>query len=241
MNLYPDLLSQHYAWHEHAPKIGTTCYTFYMINLLIVDDHPAVRAGIAALVGVTDGMQVVAEAESQASALQACRDFNPDVVLMDLRLGTEDGSTVTAAILAQHPDIRVLIFTTFDGDEVVHRALEAGARGYVLKDSGLDEIERAICSVAAGNRFIPAEIAMKLVLNGPRVELTPREYDILGHLADGLRNRDIAARLKIGEATVRTHVQNIIEKFGCNDRGAAIAAAIARGFLATGERGIGQR
>lgn len=211
-----------------------------MIHVLIVDDHPAVRAGIAALVGAADGMMVVAEADSQAPALQACTSFNPDVVLMDLRLGAEDGATITAAILARYSAIRVLVLTTFDGDEAIHRALEAGARGYVLKDSGLDEIEAAIRAVAAGRRHIPAAVAMRLALNGPRVELTPRERDVLDHLADGLRNSEIAVRLGIGEATVRTHVQHIIEKFGCHDRGAAIAAAIARGFLATGGRGIGQ-
>lgn len=211
-----------------------------MIHVLIVDDHPAVRAGIAALVGAADGLMVVAEASSQASALQACTGSNPNVVLMDLRLGTEDGAMVTAAILARHPAIRVLVLTTFDGDEAIHRALEAGARGYVLKDSGLDEIEAAIRAVAAGRRHIPAVVAMRLLLNGPRVELTPRERGVLDHLADGMRNAEIAVRLGIGEATVRTHVQHIIEKFGCHDRGAAIAAAIARGFLATGERSIGQ-
>jgi DNA-binding NarL/FixJ family response regulator len=211
-----------------------------MIRVLIVDDHPAVRAGVAALVGAADGLMVVAEADSHVAALRACAAVDPDVVLMDLRLGTEDGAVITAAILDLHPAIRVLVLTTFDGDEAIHRALEAGARGYVLKDSGLDEIEAAIRAVAAGRRHIPAAVALRLVLNGPRVELTPRERSVLDHLADGLRNAEIAVRLGIGEATVRTHVQNIIEKFGCHDRGAAIAAAIARGFLATGGRGIGQ-
>jgi DNA-binding NarL/FixJ family response regulator len=211
-----------------------------MIHVLLVDDHPAVRAGVAALVSAADGLMVVAEADSHAAALRACGAVDPDVVLMDLRLGTEDGAATTAAILARYPAIRVLVLTTFDGDEAIHRALEAGARGYVLKDSGLDEIEAAIRAVAAGRRHIPAAVAMRLVLNGPRVELTPRERSVLDLLADGLRNGEIAVRLGIGEATVRTHVQNIIEKFGCRDRGAAIAAAIARGFLATGERSIGQ-
>jgi DNA-binding NarL/FixJ family response regulator len=212
-----------------------------MTRLLIVDDHPAVRAGIKALADAADGLFVVGEAHGHASALRACAALTPDVVLMDLRLGTEDGVTVTSAIIAQHPLIRILVLTTFDGDEAIHRALEAGARGYVLKDAGLEDIEAAIRAVASGRRFIPSDVAMRLVLNGPRVDLTPKECAVLDHLADGLRNREIAARLSVGEATVRTHVQNIIEKFGCHDRGAAIAAAIARGFLATGERKTGQR
>jgi DNA-binding NarL/FixJ family response regulator len=212
-----------------------------MIRILTVDDHPSVRAGIAALVIAVDGMCVVGEADSPASALSSCAILTPDVVLMDLRLGNEDGAAATAAIVSQYPAVRVLVLTTFDGDEAIHRALAAGAKGYVLKSASLDEIEAAIRAVGSGKRHIPSDVAMQLVLNGPRVELTARETEVLAQLADGRRNKDIARRLDIGEATVRTHVQNIIEKFGCHDRGAVIAAAIARGFLATGPQGVGQK
>jgi DNA-binding NarL/FixJ family response regulator len=212
-----------------------------MARLIIVDDHPAVRLGIGALVAAMSDMEVIGEASTVASAVKLCDSLKPDIVLMDLRLGTENGVNAIRQISDKNSSINILVLTTFDGDEAIHRALEAGAHGYVLKDSDLDEIETAIRAVANGKRYIPTNVAMQLVLKGSRVELTAKENEVLVFLADGLRNKEIALRLGIGEATVRTHVQTIIEKFGCHDRGAAIAVAIARGFLATGRREVGFR
>jgi DNA-binding NarL/FixJ family response regulator len=211
------------------------------VRVLVVEDHPATQAGLVALVERAPGFELSGTANSIATAVAACELFRPDVMLLDLRLGTEDGVDAIEQVRALACQVRVLVLTSFDGDEVIHRALEAGARGFILKDSSLAEIEAAIRAVASGKHHIPADVATRLVLNGARVELTGKEREVLELLADGLRNKEIAARLGIGEATVRSHVHAIIGKFGCHDRGAAIAAAIARGFLATGSRDVGQR
>jgi DNA-binding NarL/FixJ family response regulator len=211
------------------------------IRVLIVDDHPATRAGLVALINQTPGFALSGTAHDVATAVAECMKSDPDVVLLDLRLGTEDGIDVIQQIRAVRRRAHVLVLTTFDGDEVIHRALEAGARGYVLKDCSLADIEFAMRVVARGKHHVPAEVATRMARHGSRVELTGKERAVLELLADGLRNKEIAARLAVGEATVRSHVHSIIAKFGVHDRGAAIAAAIARGFLATGTREVGQR
>lgn len=204
-----------------------------MWRVLVVDDHPAVRFGVRGMLEASTGFAVVGEAANATEALATAAALRPDVALVDLRLGHEDGAELIAALGERAPATRCLVLTTYDGDEAIHRALSAGARGYILKHSSADEMQQAIRHVAAGRRFIPADVAHRLVANGPRVVLTARERDVLDLLAEGLRNKEIGGRLGMGEATVRTHVQAIIGKFGCHDRGAAIAHAIARGFFAT--------
>jgi two-component system, NarL family, response regulator len=212
-----------------------------LTRVLVVEDHPATRAGILAVIAQMPGFTAVGTADCVAAAVSECQRVSPDVVLMDLRLKAEDGVDAIRQIRLASADAKVLVLTTFDGDEVIHRAWEAGARGYILKDSSLTDIEAAIRTVAGGKHYLPADVATRLVQHGPRIELTNRENEILVLLADGLRNKEIAARLSLGEATVRSHVQAIIGKFGCHDRGAVISRAIARGFLATGSREVGQR
>lgn len=206
-----------------------------MVSVLVIDDHPAVRLGVRAMLESFQDISVVGEAATAADGILLCNKLGPDVALVDLRLGDDDGVALIAKIAEQARRTRSLVLTTYKGDEAIHRALEAGAKGYILKSSHAREVELAVRAVAAGRHFIPEEIARELFESGGRVTLTPRERDVLPLVAEGLRNKQIAARLSMGEATVRTHVQSIMEKFGCHDRGAAIALAMARGFL-TGTR-----
>lgn len=201
------------------------------MRVLIVDDHPVVRAGVRAVLEENYRLFVAGEAATAREAVERCASLHPDLVVMDLRLRRESGADAAERIRAQCPRSRILILTSFGGDEEIHRAIEAGARGYVLKDSIGDELVSAAFAVAAGRYHIPAEVSRRLAAHGPRVVLTQREHDVLALMATGLRNKEIAAATGISEATARTHVQNILGKFDCSDRGRAVAIAIARGFL----------
>lgn len=204
-----------------------------MVDVVVIDDHPSIRAGVRAMLQGLDALAVVGEASTHAEALTVCTALRPHVALVDLRLGAEDGIGLIEDLARQCPATRAIVLTTFDGDESIHRALAAGAWGYLLKDATADEISRAIVAVSEGRRSIGERAASQLAMNSPRITLTAREQEVLVLLSQGLRNKEIAGRLSIGEATVRTHVQAIIEKFGCHDRGAVIAQATARGFFAT--------
>ncbi len=204
-----------------------------MVDVVVIDDHPSIRAGVRAMLqGIVD-VSVVGDASSHDEALKACTTLHPDIALVDLRLGVDDGVAVIESLARQCPSTRAIVLTTFEGDETLHRALEAGAWGYLLKDATAEEMTRAILTVSQGRRSFSERTARRLAESAPRIILTGRENDVLLLLAEGMRNKEIAARLGMGEATVRTHVQSIIEKFGCHDRGAAIAKATARGFFAT--------
>jgi DNA-binding NarL/FixJ family response regulator len=205
------------------------------IRILCVDDHPVVRRGIAAMLATEPLLSLVAEAASGSEALEKYRATRPDVVLMDLRLpGGMDGIETIEALRKEWPQARVLILTTYAGDENIHRALAAGARGYLIKDALDDDLLSAVTAVWQGRRYVPARIAMQLAEHGPRVELTDRERQVLNLMAQGSRNKEIAAELAISEATARTHVENIVAKLGVSSRMEAVILAAQRGFIQLG-------
>lgn len=204
------------------------------LRVLCVDDHPVVRSGVAAMLSVEPDCAPADLAANghEARALAAARP--PDVALLDLRLRDEDGIALAVELRAVAPAAKVVIMTTYTGDEPVHRALQAGLHGYLLKDSLDRELITAIRAVVAGRRYVQPEVARLLVESGPRVVLTARERDVLALLAEGLRNKSIADRLGVGEATARSHVEAILGKFGVRERTAAVAHAARRGFLHLG-------
>jgi two-component system NarL family response regulator len=201
------------------------------IRILVADDHHIVRSGLAASLGLEDDFEIVGEAESGAQALELFPKTAPDVVLMDLRMGDGGGIETTAALRAKTPDARVIIYTTFDGDEDVYRAVQAGARGYLLKSAPRGELLTAIRTVAAGERYLPPELAWRLAerVSGP--DISDREIEVIRLISAGKSNKEIGATLHIAEDTVKRHVSNILTKLGVSDRAQAATEAIRRGFL----------
>lgn len=204
------------------------------LRALCVDDHPVVRNGVAAMLALEAdfGRVDLASNSHEALALVAARP--PDVALLDFRLRGEDGIELAVRLRAAVPAAKIVMMTTYSGDEPAHRALAAGVHGYLLKDSLDRELVTAVRAVVAGRRYVQAEVAQQLAENGPRVVLTQRERDVLAQLAEGLRNKVIAERLAMGEATVRSHVEAILTKFGVRERTAAVTQALRRGFLHLG-------
>lgn len=203
------------------------------IRLIIVDDHPIVRAGIRAVVEAR-GFDVLAEVGTGEEAVEAAVRLRPDVVLCDLRLGEGmDGVATTAALRALESPPAVLILTTFDHDAQIVRAVEAGAAGYLLKEVGVDVISRAIVDAAAGASVPTPGGDERLVaaLRASRVELTAREQEVLALVAEGLSNREIAARLFVAEATVKTHIVHLLDKLDADSRTGAVSEARRRGLL----------
>jgi DNA-binding NarL/FixJ family response regulator len=204
------------------------------IRLLIVDDHPVVRDGLRGMLAGSAGLQVVGEASDGAEALRVVDSHQPDVILMDLRMPGLGGVAAIRALAERHVPARVLVLTTYDTDSDVVLALEAGATGYLLKDSPRDELIRAIRAAARGEAVLAPSVATRLVsqLRAPAPDaLSDRELEVLTLVARGETNRGAAARLFISEATVKTHLLHIYEKLGVNDRAAAVAAAYERGVL----------
>lgn len=202
------------------------------IRVLCVDDHPVVRRGVAAMIGAEPELELIAEASSGREAVDLYRARRPDVVLMDLRLAGEmDGIAAIESICAESPRARILVLTTYAGDESIHRALAAGARGYLIKDTLDERLLDAIRIVHEGRRYVPPEVAVQLTEHGPRVELTDREQEVLQLMARGMRNKEIGAELAITEATARTHVEKIVAKLGVSGRTEAVVVAAQRGFL----------
>jgi DNA-binding NarL/FixJ family response regulator len=201
------------------------------IRVLCVDDHPIVRDGIAALIESQDDVVSVGEAGDGKAAIEQYRKLKPDVVLMDLRMPGLGGVEATIQIRSEFPTARILILTTFEGDEDIHRALDAGARGYLLKDSARKELLQSIREVHAGQRYISATAATRLAEHTPRTSLTPRELEVLPLIAKGLRNKEIGAELNIAEDTVKIHIKNIFGKLAVIDRTQAVVAASQRGFI----------
>jgi DNA-binding NarL/FixJ family response regulator len=216
---------------EFALQTGATMTEPARIRVLTVDDHPLLREGIAAIINNQPDMSVIAEASSGGEALQKFREHRPDVTLMDLRLPDISGIDSMIAIRAESPDARVILLTTFEGDVEIHRALEAGARAYLLKSMPPRELVEVIRQVHAGKKRVPADVASHLAEHLSDEALTAREIDVLSHIAGGNRNRDIAERLYISEETVKVHVKHIMEKLGANDRTQAVAIAVRRGII----------
>ena len=201
------------------------------IRVLVADDHPLIRAGLVSFVGTEPGLEVVAEAGNGEEALEKFRELRPGVVLMDLSMPIMDGISATRAILEEFPDAKVIVLTTYDGDEDIHRALDAGAMGYLVKDMMAPDVLNVIRTVHGGRRGIPHAVAAKLAEHTPRVPLTPRETEVLSLVANGLSNAGVAARIGRTEGTVKVHLKNILQKLDASDRTEAVTTALRRGFI----------
>ena len=201
------------------------------IRVFSVDDHPLLREGISALVNNQPDMVLVAEASNGAEAIQLFKQHLPDVTLMDLRLPDMSGIDILIAIRTEFPEARIIMLTTFEGDVEIHRALQAGARGYLLKNMPPSELLDVIRQVHAGKKRIPPEIASQLAEHMSDQSLTDREVEVLRQVADGNRNRDIARNLFISEETVKVHIKHIMEKLGAADRTQAVSIGIRRGII----------
>ena len=201
------------------------------IRILCVDDHPVIREGLAAIIGTQTDMCVVGHAGDGQMASKEYAKHQPDVVLMDLCMPGMGGVEATKRIRQDFPSARIIVLTTYEGDEDIHRALEAGARAYLLKNMVQQEMLQAIRTVVAGKKYIPPPVAVRLAEHTPRIALSPRELEVLTHIAGGLRNKEIGSRLNIAEDTVKIHIQNIFAKLDVVDRTQAVVTATERGIL----------
>lgn len=201
------------------------------IRILIVDDHPVVREGLAAMIDRRPDMTVIAQAENGREALTAFTNHLPDVTLIDLQMPEMGGVEVIRTLRIPHPNARFVVLTTFDGDEDIYRALEAGAMAYLLKDTPREELLDAIRTVYAGGKSIPSEVAAKLTERMFSPELTERELDVLKLIVAGNSNKEIGEALFITEGTVKVHVQAILGKLGVSDRTQAVTTALKRGIV----------
>jgi len=208
-----------------------------MISVLLVDDHPVVREGIRGMLGTEADLAVVGEAASGPEAVALVAALSPDVVLMDLRMPGGDGVAATERITAEYPGVHVLVLTTYDTDSDILRAVEAGATGYLLKDTPRAALADAIRAAARGETVLTGRVAGKLLTGmrqraePPAVALSPRETEVLRLAADGLTNAAIGRALHISQTTVKTHLMRVYEKLGVGDRTAAVSQAIRRGLL----------
>jgi DNA-binding NarL/FixJ family response regulator len=202
-----------------------------LIRILTVDDHPLLRKGIAALVNAEPDMKLVAEASNGQEAIESFRLHRPDVTLMDIQMPSCNGIEAICHIQSEFSGARIIVLTTYTGDAQVLRALKAGARAYVLKGHVHRELLETIRAVHAGQKRIPPDVAAQLAEHATDDELTSREIDVLRLIAAGNSNKLIADQLSIGEATVKSHVTNILSKLGANDRAHAVTIGLKRGII----------
>lgn len=201
------------------------------IRVILADDHPVVRDGLAAIVNQQPDMQVIAEAGDGEQAMALFEQHRPDVMVLDLRMPKYDGVAVVQRVLEAHPKACLLIVTTYDGDEDIFRSLSQGAKGYVLKDAPRQEILSAIRAVSEGRSYTSSSVAAKALQRMVKPSLTQRELDVLQQLAQGRSNKDIARRLEITEGTAKTHVKAILAKLDAISRTEAVAVAHKRGMI----------
>jgi two-component system NarL family response regulator len=201
------------------------------IRVLVVEDHHVVRQGLVALLSVADGLEVVGQAADGVEAITQFRKHQPAITLIDLRLPRLSGVEVIERIRMESPGARFIVLTTYDGDEDIYRALQAGARSYLLKGMTSEELIAAIRTVHAGRQHIPAAVAQRLAERVGTEELTQRELDVLEQIVHGKSNKEIAVELLISEATVKTHINSLLSKLGVSDRTQAATAALQRGIV----------
>lgn len=201
------------------------------IRLMIADDHPMVRNGLAALLGDVPGLAIVALAANGAEAIEMFHRRLPDVILMDLVMPVMDGIMATATIMRDAPGARIVILSSYDADEYVYRALHAGAKSYLLKDTPIEHLIEVIRTVHRGSRWLAPELGAKLADHAYQSELTEREFAVLREMAKGATNEEIASALNIAHGTVKTHVNHLLAKLRVTDRTQAVIAAFKRGFV----------
>ncbi len=202
-----------------------------MIRVLIADDHTIVRQGLAALLEQEPDLTVVAQASNGEEALTMFREYQPDVTLMDLRMPQMDGVAAITAICAEFDQARIVVLTTYDGDEDIYRGLRAGAKGYLLKDAEPNELFAAIRTVFTGKKYIPIAVGAKLADRMENAQLSDRELEVIRLIVTGNCNHEISAILHISESTVKFHINNILGKLGVSDRTQAAILALKRGIV----------
>jgi DNA-binding NarL/FixJ family response regulator len=217
-------------WLEARPQ-GAALPQGHRITVLCVDDHPIVREGIVSIVDGDPDLKIVAEADTAQQAISAFREWKPDVTVMDLRLPDGDGVGVITEIRKEFPRARFVVLTLAEGDIDIRRALEAGAQAYLIKGAVRTELRQVIKIVHAGERRVPADLAVKITAHLDTPILTARELEVLQLVAEGLRNKEVGARLSIGEDTVKMHLRNLMQKLEVNDRTHAVMVAVRRGFI----------
>ncbi|NJK67220.1 MAG: response regulator transcription factor [Microcoleus sp. SU_5_3] len=201
------------------------------IRVLIADDHAIFRQGLATIINRDPEMQVIAQAENGEQAIALFEEHQPDVTLMDLRMPKVEGVAAIGAICATAKSARIIVLTTYDSDEDIYRGLQAGAKGYLLKETEPNELLNAIRTVHRGQKYIPPDVGAKLVQRLSNPELSERELEVLRALAQGMSNAEIAAALSIGEGTVKSHVNRILNKLDVSDRTQAVIVAVKRGIV----------
>lgn len=202
-----------------------------MIRILVIDDHPMIRAGLAATIDPEPDMEIVASAENGRSGVELYRQHQPDIALMDLKMPDMGGVEAIRVIRTDFPLAKIVVLSTFEGDEDIYRAMQAGAVTYLLKNTLSEKMIGIIREVASGGRPVPPDVAQKLTDRMFQPALTVREVDVLRLLARGMRNKEIAAALKVTEETAQSHVKNILAKLSVHDRTEAVAVAIRRGIV----------